>query len=106
MKNSTTDGYVLLSTQVLLRFDYAWTQAIIDYADEKEFNKLRKYFKDEKYEIFCGLCNIDAANWQKRLENIKTRAFADKNYYTHIKKCHEKKPDLKDEEELIWANMQ
>ena len=101
MEKSIRKSYELLATNVLRGFDDEWVSAILSNASESEFDRLRLFFKSDNYQIFCGLCNINAEDWQKFLEALKTRASTNKKIYAELKQQWLKRQHLLMEEELI-----
>lgn len=91
IKDPIIKGCIELASDILDNFDDAWVAAILRYDSEKEFDKLRKFFDDYKYKIYCDLCNMDTQYWKNKLEQIKTKAFADKKFYEIIRIAHNKK---------------
>ena len=96
MKDSIMKGYESLATDVLKDFNNDWIRLIVFNDDESEFNELREFFKSENYEVFCNVCDIKPENWQKFLENLKTRAFADKELHATLQEQWYKQQHNKD----------
>ena len=101
MENSIRKGYERLSTNVLRGFNDEWVQAIVSCANESEFDKLRQYFHSEEYEIFCGLCGINAKDWQQFLEKLKSKACTNKKLYAQLKARWYERKHLENEEDLV-----
>jgi len=96
MENSIRKGYERLATKVLKDFNGDWVRAIVFRDKESDFDELRKFFATENYELFCNLCSINAKDWQNFLENLKTRAFADKKLHATLQEQWYKQQHNKD----------
>ena len=96
MENYTRKGYEDLATRVLKEFDDDWVKAIVFSYNESDFDKLREFFATENYELFCSVCGINAENWQQFLENLKAKAFADKELHATLQEQWYKQQHNKD----------